>query len=122
MDSKKEYLEESRETSSLDNAVVEKSKSDLENIITKNGYQNGRLFHSKDKATYTVLVDNEVISLHFDFNQRALYLCGRKISSSDAHEQLDRLLTEFTTELKKANQSMEFMISFGSAVSQIKDN
>lgn len=92
----------------------------LDNIIQKQGYEKGRLFFSKDRATYTFLDQDEVLSLHFDFNRRALFLNGRKILNRKNHPELERLLELFKRELVNHNLSQEFLLVFGAVASQLE--
>jgi len=92
----------------------------LDPIIQEQGYQKGRLFFSKDRATYTSLSQDEVLSLHFDFSRRVLFLNGRKILNFETHPELERLLESFKRELISHNLPQEFLLAFGSAVSQLE--
>lgn len=94
-------------------------EANLEQIIQEKGYEQGRLFLAKDRATYTLIYHDQVLSLHFDVDKKSLFLNGHKLNSLDDHPDLDKLLLIFNKELVSAGALKEFIAEFGASVSKL---
>jgi hypothetical protein len=94
-------------------------KADLESIIQTGGYQDGRLFFSRDKATYTFLNETEVVSLHFDLSKHDLYLKGHRIATLDDHAHLADFLLRFKKALSENPNAQHFVTAFDIAVAKL---
>ncbi|HBF12772.1 MAG TPA: hypothetical protein DDW49_05195 [Deltaproteobacteria bacterium] len=53
----------------------------LGQFYKKKGVYDGKLLHSASKVTYTFVGDNEVISLHFDRDRKAIFYKGHNIEN-----------------------------------------
>lgn len=95
------------------------ANGELESIIKDGGYDNGRLFTSQSKATYTFLHDTEVISLHFDALKLALFLKGHKITNLEDHPHLGDFLTRFKRALLQHRSAKKFLVPFDTALSRL---
>lgn len=91
----------------------------LDGILNREGYHSGRLFHSKDKATYTFVNDDEVIALHFDMNRGDLFIKGHKISSLMDHAQLEEFLVRFKKALMEQHAFTGLVKAFDAAVGRL---
>lgn len=69
--------------------------TDLDHVLQKNGYFDGKLFHARDKATYTFIHDDEVITLHLDEARKTLFFQGHKVTDLTAHPHLDEFIGVF---------------------------
>lgn len=94
----------------------------LEEIIQRNGYGEGQLFFSANRATYTLIHHHEVISIHFDLNKQNLYWQGHKISRLDEQDCLEELLALFKRELVIRHALRELVQAFDATVSKLSQN
>lgn len=99
---------------------LEKSSKSLDQIIKSNGYNHGKLFHSHDKATYTFVYDNEVISLHFNVQKQDLYLKGHKITNLEVHPLLNDFLLRFKKALMEDAETKHFIPLFDTTVNRLR--
>ncbi len=91
----------------------------LDRIIQTQGYDQGRLFSSRDKATYTFLFESDVISLHCDLTKKILYLKGHKITEWRDHPSLREFIARFRKALSGKNTSDDFVKRFDTLVARI---
>lgn len=94
----------------------------LEETIQRNGYGEGRLFFSTNRATYTLIHHNEVVSIHFDLNKQNLYWQGHKVSHLDEQDCLEELLSLFKRELVIRHAQRELVQAFDATVSKLSQN
>lgn len=92
------------------------ASGELESIIKGSGYDNGRLFASKNKATYTFLYETEVVSLHFDAVKQVLFLKGHKITNLENHPRLSEFLARFKKVLLQHRAAKKLLIPFDIAL------
>ena len=92
------------------------ANGELESIIKGGGYDNGRLFTSKNKATYTFIYETEVISLHFDAVKQILFLKGHKITNLENHPRLSEFLMRFKMALLQHRSTKKLLIPFDIAL------
>lgn len=109
------------EQSPEDASIVHEGQN-LEAIIRKNGYERGKLFYATDKATFTFIHHDEVLSLHFDLRKQGLFLQGHKISFLNAHENLEELITLFKRELVARKAPRDLLAAFDATVSRLSQN
>lgn len=67
----------------------------LEEVHQKNGYYDGTIFFSNDRATYTFVYLDDVIVLHFDVLKNHIYFKGHKLTSLDVHPEISSFLGQF---------------------------
>lgn len=91
----------------------------LDQVIVTKGYDQGTLFHSSDRSTYTFLHENDVIALHFDFTRELLYLKGHKITNLSQHPSLGVFLQRFEKVLVEHKVSSEFLECFRRVLGRI---
>lgn len=94
---------------------------DLDNVIKDKGYNEGKLFVAKDKATYTFLNHDSVISIHFDVSKRSLYLQGHKISNIDSDEVLEQIIS-FKKILSSNQRGRRLLPELEETISKITHN
>lgn len=94
-------------------------RTDLDRIIRKQGYDSGRLFHSGDKATYTFVHGDEVISMHFDLHRHDLFVKGHRISSFEDHPNLGEFLARFKKALTEQCSDKAFLNAFDTTISRL---
>lgn len=107
---------------SSENIPVANEGQNLEEIIRKNGYERGKLFYAADKATFTFIHHDEVVSLHFDLKKQGLFLQGHKISFLSDHENLEELLSLFKRELIAHKAPRELMTVFDATLSRLSQS
>lgn len=94
---------------------------DLEKVHKKNGYYDGKIFYSESKVTYTLLLGEEVVVLHFDLSRNALYYKGHHLTHMRPDENTLELLTQFKQCLQDNPKTQKFVKPFEKVVSQIKN-
>ena len=95
---------------------------ELEQVIQKNGYSQGQLFYASDKATYTLIFREEVISMHFDAKRQGFYVQGHKIVTLNDVENLEELLVLFKRELVAKKISKDVLAAFDATVSRLNQH
>lgn len=91
----------------------------LENIYRKNGHFDGKLFHAKDRMTYTFLFQGEVIVLHFDKERRALFLKGHKIADLTGEQDLYDHLKRFKLAMLANPKAEGFVQAFNGVLAEL---
>lgn len=81
-------------------------------FFEKNGVFDGKLFHARDKVTYTFVFNKEVISLHFDQNKKTIFYKGHNIANLELSPIQISHLEQFGKELIKKNDTKKFASSY----------
>lgn len=115
---RKDTTSTSQQSASPPKAEIAAS-GELESIIKNGGYDNGQLFTSQNKATYTFLHEAEVVSLHFDAIKQIFFLKGHKITNLESHPHLSEFLTRFKKALLQHRSAKKILIPFDIALSRL---
>lgn len=98
MERKEQTNNPSKSPTGRSGLVKEHAPTRYDTIIKNYAPKDGRLFYSKDRATFTFLDKDEVVSLHLDARKANLFYKGhRLVGAEDLTE-----LTDYLTRLKRA--------------------
>lgn len=70
-------------------------------FFKKRGAYDGKMFHAKDKVTYTFVANEEVVSLHFDRSRQTIFYKGHNISNIDLKPEQVEYLEQFREALEE---------------------
>jgi hypothetical protein len=88
-------------------------------FFKKNGIYDGKLFHSAEKVTYTFLMDREeIVSLHFDKNRRAIFYKGHSIANIELSSEQMVHLDQFRQEIEKDPSANHFLKEYTEVLNQ----
>jgi hypothetical protein len=93
--------------------------TDLNHVLHKNGYFDGKLFHARDKATYTFIHDDEVITLHLDQTRKTLFFQGHKVTDLSLHPHLHEFIAVFKKLLTQNDQAHHLVSALDGALSTL---
>lgn len=79
--------------------------TDLDHVLHKNGYFDGKLFYAHDKATYTFIHDDDVITLHLDQTRKTLFFQGHKVTDLSFYPHLGEFIAVFKKLLMQNDQA-----------------
>lgn len=91
----------------------------LGELFRKHGDLDGKLFHSSDKVTFTLVDEQEVISLHFDKSRRTIFIKGHNIKNIEITEKQRGYLSLFQQELEKNERTGHFVKSYSEVLKLI---
>ena len=84
----------------------------LDSVFAKDGVYDGRLFHSRDKMTYTYLNQGEVIALHFDNQRRELFFKGHHITDLGSSAEMREHILRFRAAILQEARAHVFLSAF----------
>lgn len=93
----------------------------IEEVHQKNGYYDGKVFFSQDRATYTFVYQNEVIVLHFDLTKGQIYFKGHKLTSLDIHPEMLTFLAQFKKSLLDNPKTARFVQPFDTIMTMLNE-
>lgn len=88
----------------------------LSALFEQNGDYDGRLFHSRDKMTYTYLYQGEVVALHFDSVRREFFLKGHHINSLVDPPEVREHLQRFRAAIIQQTRAHSFLPVFDTVI------
>ncbi len=91
-------------------------------LFKKDGVLDGKMFHTTEKATYTFISNNEVISLHFDREKKTIFYKGHNISNLSLTPLQLSHLELFKKELGKKGEMQSFVRPYTEALEKFLEN
>lgn len=70
-------------------------------FFKKHGVYDGKMFHTKDKVTYTFVANEEVVSLHFDRSRQTIFYKGHSIFNIELKPEQVGYLEQFREVLEE---------------------
>lgn len=88
------------------------SQPAMGSFFKKRGVYDNKLFCSMDKVTYTVVDENEVVSLHFDNTRQAIFYKGHNLENLKMEDIQVQHLEEFREAIERNPKTRSFAESY----------